>query len=285
MASDSHHALKRKRLGMELRRLREERGITRNAAATAIKGDVSKISRMELARAYVGRHDLHVLCRLYDLAPQQQFELEQLLVDKRPRHWWREHNEVMNASLADFVALEDDAAEECEYQPMAIPGLLQVLGYTTAVMETGLRPLAPDQIESLVALRQGRQRRLFDEPALTFRGIVSEAALHVDTGGPDVMREQMLHLVEMAKLPNVTFQVVPFQGVRRAVSGTGFVTLGFTDPADSDVAFIESIGGMIPRDAQREVRLYGRLFEWIADAALSPDDTVALLLARAESMQ
>ncbi|MGA4539859.1 DUF5753 domain-containing protein [Uniformispora flossi] len=284
MATDSQHTLKRKRLGLELRRLREERGVTRNAAAAAIRGDVSKISRMELARAYVSRRDLLVLCRLYGLPQQQQAELEQLLVDKRPRHWWREYTDVMNASLADFVALEDDAAVEREYQPMTIPGLLQVLAYTTAVMETGLRPLAADQIGSLVALRQGRGRRLFDDPVLEFHGIVSEAALHVDTGGPAVMREQMLHLVEMAKLPNVTFQVVPFQGARRP-SGTGFVTLGFTDPDDLDVAFIESIGGMIPRDTKREVRLYRRLFEWISTGALTPDDTVALLLDRAESLQ
>ncbi|MDI2132634.1 DUF5753 domain-containing protein [Yinghuangia seranimata] len=285
MATDSQHTLKRKRLGQELRRIREEREITRSAAAAAIKGDVTKISRMELARAYVSPHDLNTLCRLYDVPPQQQFELEQLIVEKRPRHWWREYSDVMNTHLAEFVALEDDAVVEREYQPMVVTGLLQVVDYMAAVMETGLFALGPDQIESLIAVRLGRQRRLVDQRVLEYHGIVTEAALHIDTGGRDVMRQQMLHLVEMAKLPNVTFQVVPFNGPRRAAYATGFVTLGFADSADPDVAFMEGLGGMIPRDARREVQRFDRLFHTIEAAALSPDDTVALLLERAESLE
>ncbi|WTW95721.1 DUF5753 domain-containing protein [Streptomycetaceae bacterium NBC_01309] len=285
MATDSQHTLKRKRLGQELRRLREEREISRNAAAAAIKGDVSKISRMELARAYVSPHDLSTLCRLYDVPPQQQFELEQLIVGKRPRHWWREYSDVMNAHLAEFVALEDDAVVEREYQPMVIPGMLQIAEYITAVMETGLHALGRDQIESLVAVRQGRQRRLVDESLLSYHGIVTEAALHIDTGGPAAMRAQLLHLAEMAELPNVVFQVVPFNGPRRAAYATGFVLLGFADSADPDVAFMEGIGGMIPRDSRREVQRYDRLFRMIEGSALSPDDTIALLRERAESIQ
>ncbi|MGW0659122.1 DUF5753 domain-containing protein [Streptodolium elevatio] len=283
MATDSQHTLKRKRLGYELRRLREEREISRNAAAEAIKGDPTKISRMELARAYVSPHDLEALCRLYEVPPQLQFELQQLIVEKRPRHWWREHDAVMNTHLTEFVALEDEAAEEREYQPLVIGGLLQTAEYSSVIMATGLLALGADQIESLSAVRRGRQRRLFDEPVLRYHGIVTEAALHFEIGGPEVMRAQLLHVVEMARLPNVIVQVVPFSAGRQAAHSGGFVTLGFTRPGDPAVAFLEGIGGMISRDSEREVRRLERLFTSIEAAALSPEDTIALLLERAES--
>lgn len=284
VAIDAQHTLKRKRLGQELRRLREEREITRNAAAAAIKGDVSKICRMELARAYVTPHDLRTLCRLYDVPPQQQFELEQLIVGKRPQHWWREHADVMNAHLAEFVALEDGATVEREYQPMVVGGLMQAEEYMAAIMGTGINALGQDQIESLVAVRQARQRRLHDEPVVRYHGIVTEAALHFMVGGPEVMRAQMRHVVDVAQLPNVVFQIVPFTEGARAAHATGFVILGFDDPADPEVTFAEGIGGMIPRDSQREVQRYNRLFRCIEEVALGPDDSLALLRQRAESL-
>ncbi|MCF2529353.1 helix-turn-helix domain-containing protein [Yinghuangia soli] len=284
MAIDSLHALKRKRLGQELRRLREDRGISRIAAAEAIRGDVSKICRMELARAYVTPHDLATLCRLYEVPAQVQSELEQLVVGKRPRHWWREYADVMNAHLEEFVAFEDSATVEREYQPMVIGGLLQCADYIAAIMDAGINPLAAEQVESLVAVRLARQRRLRAEPVLRYHGIVSEAALHFDTGGRGVMRTQMRHLAELARLPNVVFQVVPFEAGARAAHATGFALLGFTDPADGEVAFVEGIAGMIPRDSQREVQRYHRLFGRIEQAALSPGDSLALILERAESV-
>jgi hypothetical protein len=276
--------LKRKRLGQELRRLREERTITRTAAAAAVNCDVSKICRMELARAYVTPQDLRTLCRLYGVSPQQQFELEQLIVGKRPRHWWREHAEVMNAHLTEFVALEDGATVEREYQPMVFGGLLQAPEYIAAIMETGINPLATQEISSLVAVRRARQRRLDAEPVLRYHSIVSEAALHVDTGGRDVMRAQLRHLVQAARRPNVVFQVVPFHAGARGAHAAGFALLGFADPVDPEVAFVEGIAGMIPCDSMREVQRYRRLFRRIEQVALSPDDSIALLHERVESL-
>jgi hypothetical protein len=285
MATDSQHTLKRKRLGQELRRLREGCEISRNSAAAAIKSDASKISRMELARAYVSPHDLAVLCNLYDVPPQQRFELERLLVGKRPRHWWREYSDVMSATLTEFVALEDDAVEELEYQPMVVCGLLQTQAYTEVIMGAGYNAYGADQIESLTAVRQNRQRRLVEEPVLAFHGIITEAALNFSLGGPQVMAAQFAHLVEMASLPNVTLQVVPFSAGRSAAQGAGFVVLKFADPVDSPSAFMDAIGGIIPRDTQRDIRRCDRLFGQIRTAALAPEDSLALILERAESLR
>lgn len=253
-----------------------------NSVAAELGIDGSKLSRMELAKAYVTEHDLARLCDVYDVEAGRRSELASLLVGKRPRHWWRAYADVMNTHLTEFVALENDADEEIEYNPMIVCGLLQTTEYMTQIMGSGFNAYGQDQVESLAAVRQMRQRRLVDDPTLRFHGIVSEAALHLAVGGPAVMRTQMLHLADIAKLPNVTFQVLPFSAGRDGAQTAIFTVLKFADPADPDVAFMEGLGGMIPCESERDVHRCNRLFRQLESVALSPEDSIALVLNRAE---
>jgi len=266
--------------------LREARGITLATAGAAIQGDGPKVSRQEHAKAYVSAHDLAIYFQLYEVTPEAQPELLDLLVQKRIRHWWQEFANDINANLAEVIALEDDAAEVLEYQPNVIPGLLQTKSYANTIVGTGFNAYGPDQAEALVTVREMRQRLLREDEPLTYHAIATEAALHFDVGGPDVMRAQMLHLIdEMTTLPNVTFQIVPFTAGRMAAQAAGFTILKFEDSDDPDAAWMEGVGGMIPRDSGREIRLYNRLFDEIASAALSPADTAALLRERSGSLR
>lgn len=278
------HTRKRIRLGRRLRQLREARGITLATAGAAIQGDGPKVSRQEHAKAYVSPHDLAIYFQLYEVPSEAQPELLDLLVQKRIRHWWQEFANDLNANLAEVIALEDDAAESLEYQPNVIPGLLQTKDYASAIVGTGFNAYGADQVEALVTVREMRQRLLREDEPLTYHAIATEAALHFDVGGPDVMREQMRHLIDEMVLPNVTFQIVPFSAGRMAAQAAGFTILKFEDSDDPDAAWMEGVGGMIPRDSGREIRLYNRLFDEIASAALSPGETAALLRERSESL-
>jgi transcriptional regulator with XRE-family HTH domain len=278
------HTRKRIRLGRRLRELREARGITLATAGAAIQGDGPKVSRQEHAKAYVSPHDLAIYFQLYEVPPDAQPELLDLLVQKRIRHWWQEFANDINSNLAEMIALEDDASEALEYQPNVIPGLLQTRDYASVIITTGFNAYGPDQVEALVTVREMRQRLLREDEPLTYHAIATEAALHFDVGGPDVMREQMRHLIAEMALPNVTFQIGPFSAGRLATQAAGFTIFKFEDSDDPDAAWMEGVGGMIPRDSGREIRLYNRLFDEIASAALSPDETAALLRERAESL-
>ncbi|MGW9211101.1 DUF5753 domain-containing protein [Embleya sp. NPDC055664] len=211
-------------------------------------------------------------------------ELLDLLVQKRIRHWWQEFANDVNANLAEVIALEDDAEEEWEYHPNLIPGLLQTKNYASAIITTGFNAYGVDQVEALVTVREMRQRLLRDEEPLTYHAITTEAALHFDIGGPSVMREQMHHLIAEMALPNVTFQICPFSAGRMAIQAAGFTILKFEDTDDPDAAWMEGVGGMISLDSKRELRLCNRLFSKIAAAALTPDETAALLRERAKSL-
>jgi transcriptional regulator with XRE-family HTH domain len=278
------HTRKRIRLGRRLRELREARGITLATAGAAIQGDGPKVSRQEHAKAYVSPHDLAIYFQLYEVPPEAQPELLDLLVQKRIRHWWQEFANDINANLTEMIALEDDAAEALEYQPNVIPGLLQTKHYASAIVGTGFNAYGPDQAEALVTVREMRQRLLREDEPLRYDAIATEAALHFDVGGSDVMREQMRHLIDEMALPNVNFRIVPFSAGRMAAQAAGFTIFKFEDSDDPDAAWMEGVGGMIPRDSGREIRLYKRLFDEIASAALSPDETVELLRKRSESL-
>ncbi|MFE3204087.1 DUF5753 domain-containing protein [Embleya sp. NPDC059237] len=278
------HTRKRIRLGRRLRELREARGITLATAGAAIQGDGPKVSRQEHAKAYVSPHDLATYFQLYEVPPEAQPELLDLLVQKRIRHWWQEFANDVNANLAEVIALEDDAEEEWEYHPNLIPGLLQTKNYASAIITTGFNAYGVDQVEALVTVREMRQRLLRDEEPLTYHAITTEAALHFDIGGPSVMQEQMHHLIAEMALPNVTFQICPFSAGRMAIQAAGFTILKFEDTDDPDAAWMEGVGGMISLDSKRELRLCNRLFSEIAAAALTPDETAALLRERAKSL-
>ncbi|MYV98362.1 helix-turn-helix transcriptional regulator [Streptomyces sp. SID3343] len=280
MAAD-RHTLKRQRLGRELRQTREERGEKINHVAALLNMDGNKLGRMELAKTYVGHHDLHRLCDIYDVTPEQRHAWEQLLVGKRPNHWWRSYGDVMPAAFTEFVALENDAVEEFEYTPMAVCGLLQTQDYAAAMLGKGARALGLEQAEALVAVRMARQQRLFEEPTLVYRPVISEVALSFDLGDPALMRDQLLHIADVAALPNVEFRVLPLAAGRDALQPLPFTVLRFDDP-DPDVAFTEDLGGTIPHESEREVRRCNRLFRQICDAALTPEESITLILGRAE---
>ncbi|MCF2527868.1 helix-turn-helix domain-containing protein [Yinghuangia soli] len=281
MGADQH-TLKRQRLGRELRQVRLDQGLTLRQVAARMKMDGNKLGRMELAKAYVEPHDLHRLCDIYDVTPDQRHAWELLLVGKRPQHWWRSYADIMSAAYTEFVALENDAVEAIEYAPMVMSGLLQTSEYATMLLSTGARALGLEQAEALGAVRLARQQRLSTEPSLKFHCVVNEVALGFDLGEPEVLREQLEHLARVAKQDNVTIQVLPLSAGRMALQPVPFTVLKFGDEADPDVASSEDLGGTILYESEREVRRCNRLFDQISRAALTPDDSMMLLHARLE---
>jgi hypothetical protein len=93
------------------------------------------------------------------------------------------------------------------------------------------------------------------------------------------MAEQLHHLTEVAAFPTVTIQVLPFPaGEHPGLSGA-FTLLGFPEPADPDVVYIEHATGDLYLERAEEIRQYALLFDYLRAAALAPDDSAAFLAA------
>ncbi|MGH3931723.1 MAG: helix-turn-helix domain-containing protein, partial [Pseudonocardiaceae bacterium] len=195
----------RRQLGRELRRLREQAGLSLEAAAPRLDWSTSKLGRIENGQQGVDVHGVRSMLDLYDIGGAQWTEIIDLAREARQKGWWHAYG----ISNAGFVALETDAAVVYDYQLAYVPGLLQTADYTRAVFCGSPPPRTDAEIERTVQVRHCRQRRLTEDPPLELVAIVDETVLRRPIGGMEVMRDQLRHLVRQAALPSVCFQVLP----------------------------------------------------------------------------
>src|SRR5690606_21563041 len=198
-------------LGTQLRRLRTEKGISREDAGYEIRASHAKISRLELGQVSFKERDVADLLTLYGVTDAE--ERESLLALARQANnpgWWHKYSDVLPSWFEVYVGLEEAASIIRSYELQFVPGLLQTEEYARAVVMLGHGDAPGEEIERRVALRMKRQRRLTEPGAPKLWAVVDEAALHRPLGGTGAMRRQIEHLIEMATLPNVTLQIVPF---------------------------------------------------------------------------
>src|SRR5438034_10868323 len=199
MSVRSSPTVRRRRLGSELRRLREAAGLTCEQAAAHLDCSASKISRLETARVPARAVDVQALCQLYGAAEDQTAVLVALARESRTEGWWQRFDGVMPDWFGTYVGLEAEAASIRTYEIELIPGLLQTAGYARALFEASEFG-ATDDVEQAVAIRRSRQEILYGDSPTRYWAVLSEAALHRQIGGPAVMRDQLLYLAEASEL-------------------------------------------------------------------------------------
>jgi hypothetical protein len=209
----------------------------------------------------------------------------QILIDMaREGHrkgWWSAFDDVLPSGFDIFVGLEAETTGIRSYENSVVHGLLQTKEYAQAVLRELQPRLTPDQIDRQVDLRMARQGRLDDEPALDLWVIHDEAVIRRMVGGPQVMKAQLRRLLEMLAVPGVTLQVLPFESGAHAGLRGPFSILEFVDRTDSRVAHVESVGGFLYLEKEREVRSCADAFDRLRAAALSPGASADLITAAA----
>lgn len=278
MAAAPSPTVRRKRLGSELRRLREQAHLTCESVGQRLDCSGTRISRIETGRISVRPGDVRELLEVYGVAGDQADTLVELAREARRKGWWHRFGPVVPSWLEPYLGLEAEAARLREFQSMVLPGLLQTEEYTRAILCA-----APDaehracDIEQQVALRMERQAVLDGAAAPELRLVLSEGALRVQVGGPDVMRAQLRKLAEVAGHGLVTLQVLPADAAAHVHPVSSFTLLDFADPADPPVVFTEHLTGGLLLDQPDEVRTYSMVFDQLRAAALSPGPSVDLI--------
>ncbi|RKN42968.1 helix-turn-helix domain-containing protein [Streptomyces hoynatensis] len=266
-------------LGSQLRRLREERGVTREEAGYSIRASESKISRMELGRVSFKPRDVADLLTLYGVTDDDEREpLLRLARASGQAGWWHNYNDVLPSWFQTYIGLEAAAERIGTYELQFVHGLLQTEAYAHAVMVSGHRGRLPrSEVDKRIALRLGRQKLLVSENAPHLHCILDEAALRRQYGGHAVMDEQLRALLAYSEYPNVTLQVVPFaQGGHVAESGA-FTLLRFAEHEIPDLVYLEQLTGALYLDKGEEVAAYQDVLDRLAESALDVAATRQLL--------
>ncbi|MGW1769524.1 helix-turn-helix domain-containing protein [Streptomyces sp. NPDC002073] len=277
MASNVNPTVRRRRLGMELRKLREDKGMTAEQVAERLLVSQSKISRLENGRRSISQRDVRDLCDVYEVEDRRLVDsLMQMAKDSRQQGWWHAFGDI---PYSVYIGLETDAASLRVYEPQIIPGLLQTPEYAAAIVRGALPETAQLDIEKRVQVRMRRQDRIVADESAPERGplrlwaVIDEAALRRRVGDGAVMIRQLEHLMQQSELPHVTVQVMPFSmGAHPGVNGQ-YAILEFPDASDSTVVYIEGVTSDLYLEKANDVQKYSVMYEHLRAQALNVEQT------------
>ncbi|MEU9884351.1 helix-turn-helix transcriptional regulator [Sphaerisporangium sp. NPDC051011] len=275
--TDSDHSptVRLRRLGHELRRLREESRKTVHDAAAALECSPSKISRLE--NGLTKRPDVHhvrKLCEVYGVTNEPFIEaLVELAREAKKRGWWAAYSDVLTGA---YVGLEAEASSIRNYELALIPGLLQTPEYAAEIIRAaGVRE--PREIERRVAARMERQQLLVRRDPPQFWAVIDEAALMRPVGSREVREAQLRKLMNTSPLQHVKLQVLPYSAGPHAGLSGQFVILDFPNPIDRSVVYVETPTDGLYLEEVEQLRTYTLLFQHVCATALSVDASIAYL--------
>lgn len=267
-------------LGAHLRRMREDANISRSDAGWAIRGSESKISRLELGRVGFKTRDVDDLLTLYKLAdPEERARLLDLAQQANNPGWWQRYDDLTPSWFHSYLGLEVAADLIRTFEVQFVPGLLQTPEYARAVTQLGHAeaPLPTAEVERLVALRVSRQEILTRTKPARLWAVIDEAALRRPIGGQAVLRDQLEHLVELARQPNITLQIIPFSAGGYAATGGAFSILRFSDTDLPDIVYIEHLTSAVYLDKREDLDKYVVTMDALSIAAGTPRETENVL--------
>jgi transcriptional regulator with XRE-family HTH domain len=263
--------VRRRRLGTELRRLRESSGYKLEEVAAQLGVAPSTLSRIETGKAPTKSAYLNQMLETYGVTDAAQRQvLVNMAREGHRKGWWAAYDDVLPSGFDIYVGLEAETAGIRSYEISVVHGLLQTADYARAVLRETFPRHTAEQIDRLVDLRMARQARFDDDPPLELWAILDEAVIRRTVGGAAVMRRQLAHLLAEASRPGVTLQVLPFACGAHAAHGGPFSILEFPERSDPQVVYVESVAGIIYLEKDKEVRARAESFDRLRAAALSP---------------
>jgi len=261
-------------LAKQLKLLREQAGLTLEEAAPQLDFSVSKLSRIENAQVLIDVHWVRGMLDLYDVGGSRWTELIELAREANQPGWWKAYGLGNNS----FIAFETEAKRVQVFTLGYVPGLMQTADYARALMRAVPVRRTAEQLENEVAARMYRQQRLssVDNP-LELMAVIDEAALHRQVGGPDVMREQLVRIAEVADLDSVTLHVLPFSAGAHAGQASEFTIVNFGDLGEPDMAYVEHALGALTLDKAGDVARARLTFERVLSDTLDRAESLALV--------
>lgn len=266
MSGEAH----RVQVGAELRRVREQLGLSGMQVAASLGWSQSKVSRIEAGRLGTALNDLAALLNLYGLTEEVRAELMSVAVagDGLPGAWIVRAGDVPRRQ-GEVAAIEARVRRIRQYAALTVPGLLQAESYIRAVASAG----GFAQVDDIVSRRLARQELLRSERAPSYEVVLDERALTRWPGDPWVLDEQLDRLGQAAGLPSVHLRLLPAGGGARAVGFSSFLIYDFLDPGAPSVVMLESQTADTYLSAPEDVATYGRLFDTLVSDTLTEEES------------
>ncbi|GGM42237.1 transcriptional regulator [Longimycelium tulufanense] len=267
-----------RKVARTLCRWRDRSGLNGDEVVAKLRWARSKLSKIENARQNIEPADVIALAVIYGVDEAERDALVETAATATDKGWWQSYGELAPfEGFGDYVGLESEAVLVRNFEIDLIPGLLQTEEYATAIAQAWAPRASDEEIQKRVSLRRQRQARLEGDPPLALHAIVTETALQVPAGAPELRRRQLEHVLDRASLDHVSVQVLPMSCGPHPSMGIPFVILSFPIDADPDVAYIEHLTGGVYVEQGSEVDAYILNFRALQEIALDPEDSAALI--------
>ena len=232
----------RRALRLELRRLRNEAGHTQRQVADSMDWSASKVIRIENGQVAISVADLRALLAFYGVTSEKAVsELEELARNSK-RQPFEQYKRSFPNDTVRYFEHERTAGTVRHFEPLVIPGLLQIESYTRALQAA--YGVTQDRIDQVVDSRQDRQEVLSrsEPPPPHFVFLLDESAFWRAIGSPAIMERQLRHLIEVNRAPHIDVRIIPQSaGAYPGLLGS-YVHIEFsgTQAGMSDVLYVES---------------------------------------------
>lgn len=276
--------MRRRRLGWELKHVREEKGLDREGIAGVLQTDLSRISRLETGKAVLTRLELNTWLDACDVTDQRlRAGLLELNAHGRKKSWWQKEGDRIPPTLQELIELEQTANVIFEHQQTLIPGLLQTANYAEAMIRSF--PLMGGTVEEGVQVRMTRQEVLDRVDAPQTFWILDEAALHRVVGSPKIMAEQLRKLLKVGNPPHLNIKILPFRrGPYNGMAGP-FHLFTYKEPSKMDLVIVEYERGRLCLEEEADVEPFRRSSDQLRDQALSTEDSRELIASVMRSFE
>ncbi|WP_330290603.1 helix-turn-helix domain-containing protein [Streptomyces sp. NBC_00576] len=273
MPPTNNPTLRQRRLGAELRKLRERAGLTTTGAAPLLGVNQARVSMVETGRTPVSADKVRSMAGAYDCTDDRLVEALAAMTGRRVRGWWEGYHDHVPVALNDLAELEHHAVALRVALIVHIPALLQTTDHARALFEQVAPPMRQYEIEHRLTHRIKRQGVLHRENPPPYTAIIHEAALRMDLGGPIVARGQLKHLTDMSELPHVTVRVVPFGAPDFPTTGQSFDYVAGPVPQLDTVQLDTHYGACDFLDAETQLSKYRAVLDRMESCALRPTES------------
>ena len=269
--------VRQRELGLRLRQLRHDRGLTVDDVAAELLCSATKISRIETGARRASLRDVRDLCRIYSISDQAAAaELMNLARQAREPSWWRVYDDL---DISPYIGLEQEATAITYFGMNLLHGLLQTEEYARTIIKSILPKIDPKILDQRVEARMRRQELLEQDDPPRFRVLLDEAVLHRQVGGHAIMCAQLDKILVVARDEKATIQIIPFDAGAYASAESNFVFLEFGDSSLPGVVYVEGLTANLYLDRPAQLERYREALEYLRDAALSPRDSIGRITA------
>lgn len=268
----------RRRLGRELRQLRESAQLTIEAVTREMEWSRQKVWRIERGETVMRALDTEAMCKLYGASPEVTEALAALAKETKAKGWWLSYFDTIPRSMEIFPSFEAVASRVITYQAELVPVLGQTRAYAQSVLD--LSGWGPVELQRILDVRLRRQQ-LLDKVEAKNIWILNEAVIRRPVGGPHVMAGQLRHLAEIGVRGNLAVRILPFAAGAHSAMGGPFTILEFPKTGEIPLCVVECASGDLFLDRERELEPYRAQYAHLDRLALSEDDSRELLFAAA----